>query len=95
MKKQNKKKILRDLESKMIANATKRTDLNLDPYWQQRLRQKKLLKNYLRRFNGDLLPGRLVSISEAMYNDLKIYCPEALLLIDDLGYNIQLQIKKL
>ena len=59
--------------------------------WEIRLGQKKKLKKYLYRFGGDLLPGHLVSLTAPMYEDLKKYCPEALVLITDLKYSIQLK----
>jgi hypothetical protein len=59
--------------------------------WEIRLTQKKKLKKYLYRFGGELLPGHLISLTAPMYEDLKKYCPEALILITDLKYSIQLK----
>ena len=96
MKKTNKRKFLRDQTQKIVNNSLRAMDHDaLDPYWTQRIRQKKQLQAHLKRFNGSLIPGKLVSISEPMYIDLTIYCPEALLLIHDLGYNIQFKFDKL
>jgi len=61
--------------------------------WSYRLKQKKDLKHYLLRFGGELLPGRLISMEYDQYMDLKKYCPEALILIDDLNYTVQLRLQ--
>lgn len=61
--------------------------------WSYRLKQKKDLKHYLLRFGGELLPGRLISMEYDQYMDLKNYCPEALILIDDLNYTVQLRLQ--
>ena len=60
--------------------------------WTERIKKKKQLKRYAQRFNGDLIPGRLVSLSAAMYADMRVYCPEALELMEELKYNVQLKI---
>lgn len=60
--------------------------------WTERLKKKKQLKRYAQRFGGDLIPGRLLSLSEAMYQDLCKYCPEALELMEELQYSVQLKI---
>jgi hypothetical protein len=45
------------------------------------------------KYAGTMIPGKLVSLDLASYEDMQKYCPEAILLIHDLGYNIQLKIK--
>jgi hypothetical protein len=61
--------------------------------WNTRLIQKKKLKKFLVKYSGTMIPGKLVSLDLASYEDMQKYCPEAILLIHDLGYSIQLKIK--
>jgi hypothetical protein len=90
--KRNRKKELKQIEQAAALGMARRV---YDPdsiNWTDRITKKKQLKKYARRFGGDLIPGRLVSLSLSMFEDMKKYCPEALELIRELNYSIQLKI---
>jgi len=88
-----KKQTLKEVQKILTDHYQKRTYKEEEIDWQMRVVQKKQLKKYALQYGGELIPGKMISLDYSSFQDMEKYCPEAILLINDLGYKVQLRIK--